>query len=190
MDKWLDFYQPYFDSEKELVAFVEQCESLTLEDENHRAKIMMHQGQRLSTISGAMEDISAGRDPLKLLFLLIAAENISKLHLSTDEEGRSKFHVKRFFQTFCCAQAKRNLIDKIEVIKKPQNLDIVVSALYAIRCDVVHEGHYWGFDFATDARPSVLSSKDGSQLLRVRLTFTEFQEIVVNGVISAVRDIL
>lgn len=190
VDKWLDFYRPYFDSEKELVAFVEQCESLTLEDDNHRAKIMMHQGQRLSTISGAMEGIATGRDPLKLLFLLIAAENISKLHLSTDEDGRSKFHVKRFFQTFCCAQTKRDLIDKIEVIKKPRDLDTVVSALYTIRCDVVHEGHYWGFDFATDARPSVLSSKDGSQFLRVRLTFAEFQDIVAKGVISAVRDIL
>ncbi|WP_236732770.1 HEPN domain-containing protein, partial [Vibrio anguillarum] len=190
VDKWLDFYRPYFDSEEKLVAFVEQCESLTLEDKNHRAKIMMHQGQRLSTISGAMEDIAAGRDPLKLLFLLVAAENISKLHLSTDEEGRSKFHVKRFFTTFCCGKTQRNLVDKIEVIKKPRDLDTVVSALYTIRCDVVHEGLYWGFDFATDARPSVLSSKDGSQLLRVRLTFAEFQEIVVKGVISAVRDIL
>lgn len=68
MDKWLGFYRPYFDSEEDLVAFVEQCESLTLEDKNHRAKIMMHQGQRLSTISGAMEDIAVGRAPLNSFF--------------------------------------------------------------------------------------------------------------------------
>ncbi|CAK1756842.1 Apea-like HEPN domain-containing protein [Vibrio crassostreae] len=190
MDKWLDFYRPYFDSEEELVVFIEQCEKLTPQDDNHRAKIMMHQGQRLSTVSGAMEEVVSGRDPLKLLFLLVAAENISKLHISTAEEGRSKFHVKRFFQQFCCGQAKRNLVDKIEVIKKARDLDTVVSALYTIRCDVVHEGHYWGFDFATDERPSLLSSKDGTQLLRVRLTFGEFQELVIKGVISAVRDIL
>ncbi|OLQ95147.1 hypothetical protein, partial [Vibrio panuliri] len=139
MEKWLNFYRPYYESEEELVTFVERCESLTLDDDNHRAKIMMHQGQRLTNISSLMEEVAAGKDPLKLLFLLVAAENISKLHLSKSEDGYSKFHVKRFFQTFCSNQSKNALVDKIEVIKKPRDLNTVVDALYAIRCDVVHE---------------------------------------------------
>ncbi len=190
MEKWLDFYRPFFDSEPELRSFVEQCEALSLENDNHRAKIMMHQGQRLSTISSSMELVASGRDPLKLLFLLIAAENISKLHLSVHEEGSSKFHVKRFFSTFCNSESKKELVDKIEVIRKPRDLDTVVSALYGIRCDVVHEGHYWGFDFANDYRSSVWSSKDGNQFLSVRLTFEDLKDIVVKGIISAVKDIL
>ncbi|EGR0320073.1 hypothetical protein FDM49_11980 [Vibrio cholerae] len=190
MEKWLDFYRPYFDSEPDLRSFVEQCEALSLENDNHRAKVMMHQGQRLSTISSSMELVASGRDPLKLLFLLIAAENISKLHLSVHEEGRSKFHVKRFFNTFCNGEAKKELVDKIEVIRKPRDLDTVVSVLYSIRCDVVHEGNYWSFDFANAYGPSVWSSKDGNQILSVRLTFEDLKDIVVKGIISAVKDIL
>jgi len=38
MDKWENFYRPYFDSEKELKKFISTCEYLELEDERHRAK--------------------------------------------------------------------------------------------------------------------------------------------------------
>ncbi|EGR4374131.1 hypothetical protein DDM70_17340, partial [Vibrio cholerae] len=72
----------------------------------------------------------------------------------------------------------------------PRDLDTVVSALYSIRCDVVHEGNYWSFDFANAYGPSVWSSKDGNQILSVRLTFEDLKDIVVEGIISAVKDIL
>jgi hypothetical protein len=190
VDKWLCFYRKYFCSEPQLKFFVESCEQLNLESDKHRAKIIMHQGQRLSMIADAMEDFVANRDQLKLLFLIIAAENISKLHLAIDKEGNSKYHVKRFFKTFCCAEDQQILIDCIQVIDGNQDINSVVDALYKIRCDVVHEGNYSWFDFATATRPSILSSKDGTQMIKVSIKYHDFKDIIVRGIIKATQDIL
>jgi hypothetical protein len=80
MDKWLEFYQPYFANRNDLEQFVQACEDLELHDPRHRAKIMMHQGKRLISLADKKEIVEPGYQPLKLLFLLICAENISKLH--------------------------------------------------------------------------------------------------------------
>jgi hypothetical protein len=55
MDKWLDFYQPYFANRNDLEQFVQACENLDLHDPRHRAKIMMHQGKRLISLADKME---------------------------------------------------------------------------------------------------------------------------------------
>lgn len=190
MDKWLCFYRKYFCSEPQLKFFVESCEQLNLGNDKHRAKVMMHQGQRLSMIADAMEDVVENRDQLKLLFLIIATENISKLHLAINKEGHSKYHVKRFFKTFCCEKDQQTLIDCIQVIGGNKDINSVVDVLYKIRCDVVHEGNYWWFNFATDTRPSILSSKDGTQMIKLNIKYHDFKDIIVRGIIKATQDIL
>jgi hypothetical protein len=97
MDKWLDFYQPHFANRSDLEQFVQACEDLELHDPRHRAKIMMHQGKRLISLADKMEIVEPGDQPLKLLFLLICAENMSKLNMSTEDSGNSRNHVIRFF---------------------------------------------------------------------------------------------
>jgi hypothetical protein len=97
MIEWLDFYRPYFTESSDLEQFVQVCESLEVHDPRHRAKIMMHQGRRLLSVADGMEIVKPGYEPLKLLFLLICAENISKLNVSTEELGQSRYHVRRFF---------------------------------------------------------------------------------------------
>ncbi len=62
MDKWEEFYSPYFESVEELKHFVSSCENLTLENNNHRAKIMMHQGQRLISLADNSECMDIERD--------------------------------------------------------------------------------------------------------------------------------
>ncbi|MBU0656695.1 MAG: hypothetical protein KJ914_16360 [Gammaproteobacteria bacterium] len=190
MEKWINFYRPYIATESELQEFVTGCENLQPEDHNHRAKIMMHQGQRLLVIADSMEEISPGYTPLKLLFLLIAAENISKLHISRNENGSSKYHVKRFFNQFCSEEDKQKIINGIGISEETSTLDDVIDVLYDIRCDVVHEGTYWGFDFATSEHPSILTGVHVDRILRVKLHYQEFRDVVARAIICSIQQIL
>lgn len=144
MNAWLNFYRAYFANEDALKCFAEGCEQLEADDSKHRAKIMMHQGQRLLTIADAMEAVVSARLSLKLLFLLIASENISKLSVAFRGEGQSKYYVKKFFNEYCLPQDRAAIEHGIEICGKKSSLDDLISVLYDVRCDVVHEGIYWG----------------------------------------------
>jgi hypothetical protein len=189
VDKWLDFYRPYFCKRSDLQQFVQACEDLEVEDPRHRAKIMMHQGMRLLSVADRMEIVEAGYEPLKLLFLLICAENISKLNVSTKQSNNSKYHVRNFFCKFCSVTDQEAIRKKIEICQKQSSLKDRIDILYKIRCDVVHEGHYWGFQFATDEHPSVFTGFK-EQVLRVRMKYEEFRDIVARGVIAATSEVL
>ena len=189
MDAWLDFYRAYFPNEEALKCFVGGCEQLEFHDPRHRAKVMMHQGKRLLTIADAMEAVVSGREPLKLLFLLIASENISKLH--ADHSGSdSKLYVKRFFNEFCTPEDKSAIRDGIEKIGQKSSLDDLVSVLYDVRCDVVHEGTYWNFDFASPECPSVLTGRHSDQVLRVKMSYEGLRDIVARGIIVATQQVI
>lgn len=190
MDKWLSFYREHLLTEGELVIFIEACEQLKPLDQNHRAKIMMHQGQRLLTIAEGMESVEDSREPLKLLFLLIAAENISKLHVSTKESGKSKFHVRRFFNEFCSNEDKEKIVCGIEIDGEKSSFEQLIDVLYDIRCDLVHEGTYWGFDFATPKNPSILTGINPGQVIRVKMYYEEFRDIVARGIVCATQQVI
>jgi hypothetical protein len=180
VDKWLDFYRPYFCKSSDLLHFVQDCEDLAVDDPRHRAKIMMHQGMRLLSIANRMDIVEKGYEPLKLLFLLICAENISKLNLSTEESGNSRVHVIRFFCEFCPLSDQQAIVKKIDLRENQSGLKGRIDILYNIRCDVVHEGHYWGFQFATDEDPLVFTGFK-EQVLRVRMKYEEFRDVVARG---------
>ena len=190
MEAWLDFYRAYFRNEETLRFFVVRCEQLESHDQKHRAKVMMHQGQRLLTVADAMDSVVSGREPLKLLFLLIASENISKLHDAYDGEGKSIYYVKRFFNEFCRKEDQLAITQGIEKCGQESNLDDLVAVLYDVRCDVVHEGTYWGFDFATPESPSVLTGNHPEQVLRVKMQYEEFRDIVARGIIVATQQVI
>ena len=190
MEDWLDFYRAYFPDEEALKCFVGVCEQLDPDDRRHRAKVMMHQGKRLLTIADAMDSVVPGREPLKLLFLLIASENISKLHADYDGEGLSKFHVRKFFNDFCVPEDKSAIYGGIEKIGQKASLDDLISVLYDVRCDVVHEGTCWGFDFASPECPSVLTGRHSDPILRVRMSYQEFRDIVAKGIIVATQQVI
>jgi hypothetical protein len=190
MDAWLDFYRAYLSDSEVLRHFVYGCEQLEPDDPRHRAKIMMHQGQRLLTIADAMGSLVSGREPLKLLFLLIASENIAKLHDAYDGEGKSRYYVKRFFNEFCMPEDKLAITRGLERSGQESSLDDLISILYDVRCDVVHEGTYWGFDFATTECPSVLTGIHPDQVLRVKMQYEEFRDIVARGIVLATQQII
>jgi hypothetical protein len=97
MDKWIDFFKQYFPDMQAVEHFVNKCESLTPSDSNHKAKIMLHQTQRLISIADDLPTLRPKRESLQLLFLIVCAEHISKLHYGFKGEGQSRKYVKRFF---------------------------------------------------------------------------------------------
>ena len=85
-----------------------------------------------------------------MLFLIMCAENIAKLHDGFSGEGKSRYYVREFFANFVSPPDKDALsygftlnVDRLPHIGFSKAVDL----LYDIRCDVVHEGNYTDFAF-------------------------------------------
>lgn len=188
MTKWFNFYRPFFESEHKTKTFIALCDQLAPDSANHNAKIMMHQTQRLVSIADEIADLRPGREALQLLFLIICVENISKLHNDFTGEGQSKKYVKRFFADFLSDSDKDRLgtsfIDNKTLPMTALGYEKAVDLLYSIRCDVVHEGNYWGFSFHNGQNPMVNVDPD----VNVYITLGDLKNIIVKGCITAIED--
>jgi hypothetical protein len=167
-EKWLAFYSPFLGSETDARALVTPLEALRLGDARHPAKIMMHQTQRLVSLADDLPTIRPGNETLQLLFLLICAEHVAKLAHNFDRDGKSKIYVQNFFRWFFLPEQQQQLSAGItNHDHDPLSLRQAVDALYDVRCDVVHEGKYWGFHFRggedpiLNCEPDVIVSRPG-----------------------------
>lgn len=188
MTEWINFFIPFFPDSQAKENFVQRCESLTPDDTNHKAKIMMHQTQRLVSIADELPRLRRKRESLQLLFLMICVEHISKLHDNFTSEGQSKKYVRRFFNTFLSPEDKElleaNFINNAVTPMERLDFGSIVDLLYDVRCDVVHEGKYWLFHFHDGQTPMVNVEPN----VTVSLTIDDFKKIVVNGCINAIND--
>lgn len=187
MDKWIDFFAPYFHNREDAKKFVEPLEALALKDPRHPAKIMLHQTQRLISISDDLPIIRKGKEALQLAFLLICAENIAKMHHNFDDEGSSRPYVRRFYEQFLLDEDRHVMeVSFTTHGNKPLDLRAIVDALYAVRCDVVHEGKYWDFHFSDGKAREINGDPD----VIVSITLRQFRDIVVRGCIRAINTYL
>lgn len=185
MEKWIAFYEQCFPSRNAAQAFVEELEAVTDRTmPKHRAKIMMHQVQRLISLADDVLKIREGRESLQLLFVLICAENIAKLFHNFDDEGQSRAFVRRFFSEFVVGGDRAVLESSFFTHDAiPLDLQAVVDSLYSVRCDVVHEGQYWGFRFHDGGTPMLNTDPD----VTVHITFAKFRAIVVRACVRAIQ---
>lgn len=184
MDTWIEFFAAFFSSIDEARAFVEPLESLDVEDRKHPAKIMMHQTKRLISIADDLPIIRAGQESLQLLFLLICAENIAKMHDNFDDDGQSKAYVVKFFNQFVVGDDKKTLESSFATHAiKSLTLEEIAKTLYSVRCDVVHEGRYWGFHFHNGKYPILNTEPD----VNVYITLNVFRRIIGRGCIRAIQ---
>lgn len=150
----------------------------------------MHQGQRLISISDDIPRIRPRDESLKLLFLMMCAENIAKLHDQFQGEGQSRAYVRRFFETFL-QPADQNAIgvafaDHSQHSMPKLGFRAAIDMLYEVRCDVVHEGNYSDFVFHDGNTPMLNCDPDVISYM----TFDEFRAVVIRGCIIAVQDLL
>ena len=181
--RWLPFFESFFPTRTEARVFVESLEALRLSDPRHQAKIMMHQTQRLISLSDDLPQIRKGNEGLRLLFLLVCAENIAKLANKYEGEGQSKAYARNFFIWFLTPGEQEILCVGItHHDRRPLSLQQAIDALYGVRCDVVHEGKYWGFHFNDGKTPMLNTEPD----VIVSLTLEDFRALVVRGCIRAI----
>ena len=184
MQIWIDFYQPFFSGQQDVEKFVSDCERLG--PPKNTAKILMHQTQRLVSLSDDVEKIRPHDEPLKVLFLIMCAENIAKLHDGFTGEGQSRTYVRKFFNDFL-SQADKDTLGRgfldVNNCMRSLGFDRAIDMLYAIRCDVVHEGNYVSFAFHDGRMPMV----NTDPTVEVHLQFSEVRNIVVRGCIGAVQ---
>lgn len=185
MEKWIEFYEPFFPTRDAAARFVAACEATA--DTTRSPMLMMHQTQRLVSLADEVVKICS-RDSLRLLFLVICAENIAKLQDGYGLEGKSKFYTRKFFDQFLSTRDKSQL--EMGFVKEdPRGLDRLlglteaVDHLYAVRCDVVHEGRYWEFFFSTDGYPHYsISSPVGT-----KIGYSQLRDMIVRASIAAMR---
>jgi hypothetical protein len=187
MDEWLAFYKPYFEKQEEAEAFVESCEMQT--HPNNVAKIMMHQVQRLISLSDDMQEIRPNDDPLKLLILIMCVENIAKLHDGYTGQYKSRQYVIKFFNDFL-ADDDKDLLRNGFVNNNDQwlgllNFEHVIDMLYQIRCDVVHEGDYLGFSFY-NGKTDMLEIVN-QYVVIPHITLKDIRDIIIRGGINAIQ---
>lgn len=183
MEKGIDFYKPFFKDLDETHNFVKGLEKLGPGDPMHPAKIMMHQVQRLVTLADDLPKIRPQRESLQLLFILICAEHIAKLHDNFDKEGQSRAYTRRFFEVIL-SDIEMDYLKKgfSSFDRTPLSVREIVDLLYDVRCDVVHEGSYWGFHFHDGKTPML--NTDPDVIVNIRLS--DLRTILVRGCINAI----
>jgi len=187
MDEYLAFYNLYFEKQDEAKKFVETCEMQT--HPNNVAKIMMHQVQRLISLSDDMQKIRPNDDALKLLILIMCTENVAKLHDGYTGESKSWHFVDKFFKDFLSDGDKdllRNgFVDNNDKWLALLSFEDVIKMLYKIRCDVVHEGDYLDFSFY-DGNTEMLEIVNNYVVIP-HVTLQDIRGIIIRGCINAIQ---
>lgn len=183
-DKWVGFYERFFPTPSEAQAFVERCES---GPDYPPIKVMMHQAQRLVSLSDEIWELRR-RDALQVLFLIICAECEAKLQAGFQGDGQSKAYVKKFFARFLSADDQILMSSAFQRIGdfEPLTLEEAVDLLYDIRCDVVHEGQYWGYFFSDGDCPMV----NPNHKTIARISIKALRDLVVRASICAIKTLL
>jgi hypothetical protein len=190
VEKWLPFFEPHFSSPAEAHKFVSACEALPASP----PMIMMHQAQRLVSLADDIVQVRK-KDSLRLLFLLICAEAIAKLHDGVAEEGGSRRYTRKFFHDYLSTEDKETMEASFVEMAEPDPVheagsfnplssQKAVDLLYEIRCDVVHEGNYWGFNFS-NGTSTITAGPQVNVIVNIR--YPDFRDIVTRGAIKAIQ---
>lgn len=175
-NEWIEFYESYVECDQ-VSRVVARCLELGEKDPEYNARRIMLQCKRMIEISRAQDDVTINSDALKLLFLMILAENASKLFYDFADDGRSREYVRRFFEELTTKDQRDYLNRSLVKGIAPQGVRFVVDFLYSVRCDVAHEGLYYYFHFKTDM-PLVVQA--GDELASNRIEYEDIVKLIVN----------
>ena len=176
MEKWLEFYRDYIECPN-LERVIERCLELSPEMPEYNARRMMLQCKRLVDISKAQENATENNHALKLFFLMVLAENSAKFYDDFDGDGQSKRYVRKFFEEMMPENCRNFLQNNLTDLHQPPNLRYSVDFLYAVRCDVAHEGLYYNFHFKDREYPLIVDA--GEMTASINLRYDDLVKIVV-----------
>jgi len=183
-----EFFEPAFPSREACRAFVECVEAVPVA--GSKARIVLQQAARMLWLGDRLDEIAKGRPALQLLFHLIAAEAVAKIVNKFDGEGQSRKHVRLFFEDIC-ADAHRAILGRaFSSVPAGPSLSVreTIDFLYNIRCDVVHEGAYFGLTLARPGDTTQRLTPRGTGSLIPAITIQQLRQIVLEGsILGAVK---
>jgi hypothetical protein len=182
------FYAPAFPCLADAKTFYACVKSL---DGAAPAKIALHQGARMLWLADRMDEVARGREALQILFYLIAAEAVAKIVFRFKGEGESKKHVKLFFGEVC-TEKHRALLSQafFQSFSGFVTWERAVDKLYEVRCDVVHEGQYFGFHLRLPGSTMPELADYSGQDLQAHISSADLRQVVLEGVVEGVRRLL
>jgi hypothetical protein len=126
------------------------------------------------------------------MFYLIAAEACAKLARGYAGEGESRRHVRIFFEEICSDAHREALRHGIRVNQHQKHSDVrpIVDVLYDVRCDVVHEGMYYGFSMREDPDDVDVLSMVGDKTIIVSMLREDLRRLILEGAIQAAKSTL
>ena len=182
-DEWIEFFSEYV-TDEDVANVITLASAQEDGDAGFSARRMMLQAKRLVEISKAQNDVTINNDALKLMFLLMLAENCAKFFYEFEGNGQSKAHVIKFFNDMATEEQRNFLNGSITVGITPQGIEFASKFLYLVRCDVAHEGLYYNFNFCEDI-PLITSA--GDLCCHITLKYQDLTNLVVNIVYNAIK---
>lgn len=175
-----DFFRGAFQNPLDAVPFVNQIEKIPASQS--KAKVVIHQAARLLWLADRVDEVALGRPALLVMFYLIAAEAVAKMVFGFEGEGKSRHHVRLFFQDICSDQHRQQLGRAF--LKRPGRCLTALEAvdlLYKVRCDVVHEWQYLEFMLPDGPQMVPVISTVAGAIVEARISAGELRQIVLEG---------
>ena len=181
---YCDVFLPAFDSIEECRDFYEKLKQVDI------VKYMFHQTARMIWLGDKIEmGLAKGRPSLQVLFYLIAAEAVAKTANHFQEEGQSRYYVKKFFENYCDIEDLgriKNSIESRTILSDKSGIDF----LYDIRCDVVRQGRYFDTLFPDRVEDIPGTAYIGEIFVIVNVTIKEIKLIILKAAKKACMEAL
>lgn len=193
------FLKEFLNEETE--SFIERC------SKNDRTNRMLNQICWLTDIADNLPKIKERRPALQVVFLMTAMECIAKIRLDEEEANEiSSFGAVKEFLKFISEGDKKDIEAKFQrqIEENPHDKELdyqdIIKILYNVRNDVIHEGMFYDFFFATEENKQEnvsqqnsgnLGNKQNKEIiwLSVKLTYKEFRNIVVKTAIANIKSL-
>ena len=186
---FVEFYRLAFANQEGARRFVEEVEQLP--PSRNTPKVALHQAARMLWLADRIEEVARGRPALQILFFLIAAEAVAKIVFGFKGEGKSRYYVHRFFAEICSQEHRDRLASAFSTVGRGHfSCEETVNYLYDVRCDVVHEGMYFGMNLKLPGDTVDTLTQFSGRSIIAHITAKDIRQIVLEGSVLGCRKLL
>lgn len=197
----ISIIQPFLEKDEDPKGFI--VKSL----ENRKGRSIILRLKWFLEIANGIEEIKPGRPALKLIFIMALIEGVSRIKEENDDL-KSIDAINKFFE-LTNEDSKKYILENFKSTiteKKEITFDDFLEIIYDIRSRAVHGNTFWEFSFmdkdTKEKEPDYFSfvisgylkSKEDSKKKRItldiKLTYDEFEKIIIDTVIRNIKKIL
>jgi len=148
---WRKFYRKEFNTLQEFRDFAQKC----LKSRNDKSHLVLTTGEDLIKLADQADKLVKGRPAFQIFFLVICAEAIYRILKNLPHKRNiSSKSVRHFCKVYFSSDDQkkfqkwfqRSLADeKIQATGTGMSIEEIIDYFYRIRCEIAHQGRYWGF---------------------------------------------